>query len=247
MMGRKMPLPSETTVTVTVVQEGMPDIKLQCPGMFRSFIWKNNLPDRRATVGNRFLICVLVGGTNIRELLVDNGINVYRSVTRWTNCKGKQRCGTCIVDVSHLTTHFKQLNCDPFLWTCLLQQQCSLPLIRHFPSLITIFDHHLWSPSLIHVFTSGIEESWSVYSKIFEWKFCTIRKSRILPAVVHHKCVWGRYTWSPRSGRWSCIRKNSKSLIVVIEFVVWVTVIGSGTGVHFITDVAWCNISDMVN
>ena len=147
MMGRKMPLPSETTVTVTVVQEGMPDIQLQCPGMFRSFIWKNNLPDRRATVGNRFLICVLVGGTNIRELLVDNGINVYRSVTRWTNCKGKQRCGTCIVDVSHLTTHFKQLNCDPFLWTCLLQQQCSLPLIRHFPSLITIFDHHLWSTS----------------------------------------------------------------------------------------------------
>lgn len=59
---------------------------------------------------NGFLICVLVGGTNIRELLVDNGINVYRSVTRWTNCKGKQRCGTCIVDVSHLTTHFIQLN-----------------------------------------------------------------------------------------------------------------------------------------
>lgn len=42
---------------------------------------------------------MLSGGTNIRELLVDNGINVYRSVTRWTNCKGKQRCGTCIVDV----------------------------------------------------------------------------------------------------------------------------------------------------
>lgn len=36
MMGRKMPEPSETTVTVTVVQEGMPDIKLQCPGEFCS-------------------------------------------------------------------------------------------------------------------------------------------------------------------------------------------------------------------
>jgi ferredoxin len=24
---------------------------------------------------------------------------VYRSVTRWTNCNGKQLCGTCIVDV----------------------------------------------------------------------------------------------------------------------------------------------------
>ena len=27
-------------------------------------------------------------------------INVYQSVTRWTNCNGKQLCGTCIVDVT---------------------------------------------------------------------------------------------------------------------------------------------------
>eukprot|EP00977_Amphora_coffeiformis_P001185 scaffold244_cov172-Amphora_coffeaeformis.AAC.38 len=39
-------------------------------------------------------------GVNIRELCVDNGINVYQSVTRWTNCKGKQLCGTCIVNVT---------------------------------------------------------------------------------------------------------------------------------------------------
>jgi ferredoxin len=38
-------------------------------------------------------------GANVRQLLVDNGINVYQSVTRWTNCKGKQLCGTCIVNV----------------------------------------------------------------------------------------------------------------------------------------------------
>ena len=31
---------------------------------------------------------------------MENGINVYRSLTRWTNCSGKQRCGTCIVDVT---------------------------------------------------------------------------------------------------------------------------------------------------
>ena len=43
MMGRKMPLPSETTVTVTVVQEGMPDIKLQCPGEFHSLFQKRQL------------------------------------------------------------------------------------------------------------------------------------------------------------------------------------------------------------
>ena len=38
-------------------------------------------------------------GANVRELLLENGINVYQSVTRWTNCKGKQLCGTCIVNV----------------------------------------------------------------------------------------------------------------------------------------------------
>jgi ferredoxin len=39
-------------------------------------------------------------GTNVRQLLVDNGINVYQSITRWTNCKGKQLCGTCIVNIA---------------------------------------------------------------------------------------------------------------------------------------------------
>jgi ferredoxin len=38
-------------------------------------------------------------GVNVRELLVDNGINVYQSITRWTNCQGKQLCGTCIVNI----------------------------------------------------------------------------------------------------------------------------------------------------
>ncbi|KAL7447383.1 hypothetical protein ACHAXM_010678 [Skeletonema potamos] len=38
-------------------------------------------------------------GCNVRQLLTDNGINVYQSVTRWTNCKGKQLCGTCIVNI----------------------------------------------------------------------------------------------------------------------------------------------------
>jgi ferredoxin len=39
-------------------------------------------------------------GTNVRQLLVDNGINVYQSITRWTNCQGKQLCGTCIVNIA---------------------------------------------------------------------------------------------------------------------------------------------------
>jgi PDZ domain len=71
MVGRPVLEPSDMSVTVRVVQDGKPDVILQCPG-----------------------------GTNLRQLLVGNGINVYRSLTRWTNCNGKQRCGTCIVDVS---------------------------------------------------------------------------------------------------------------------------------------------------
>ena len=39
-------------------------------------------------------------GCNMRQVLTDNGINVYQSVTRWTNCKGKQLCGTCIVNIA---------------------------------------------------------------------------------------------------------------------------------------------------
>ena len=39
-------------------------------------------------------------GCNVRKTLTDEGINVYQSVTRWTNCKGKQLCGTCIVDIT---------------------------------------------------------------------------------------------------------------------------------------------------
>jgi ferredoxin len=63
------------TITVTVIQnKGAPDesvVKLKAPA-----------------------------GVNLRQLLVDNGINVYQSVTRWTNCKGKQLCGTCIVNMA---------------------------------------------------------------------------------------------------------------------------------------------------
>jgi ferredoxin len=63
--------PSEMTVTVRIQEDGKKDRILTCSG-----------------------------GTNLRRLLVANGINVYRSITRWTNCNGKQRCGTCIIDVT---------------------------------------------------------------------------------------------------------------------------------------------------
>ena len=62
LLGGPVPAPEETTVTVTVKQAGKPDIMLDCPG-----------------------------GTNLREVAGGNGINVYRSLTRWTNCNGQQR------------------------------------------------------------------------------------------------------------------------------------------------------------
>ena len=39
-------------------------------------------------------------GCNLRDELIARKINPYQSVTRWTNCNGKQLCGTCIVDVT---------------------------------------------------------------------------------------------------------------------------------------------------
>ena len=63
------------TITVTVIQnKGAPD--------------------------ERVIALQVQAGVNVRQLLVDNGINVYQSVTRWTNCKGKQLCGTCIVNMA---------------------------------------------------------------------------------------------------------------------------------------------------
>lgn len=84
---------SDVVVSVRVVQAGKPDRVLQCPGV----VFFTYLSEFVKLCTYYYLIA---GGMNLRQLLVGNGINVYRSITRWTNCNGKQRCGTCIVDVS---------------------------------------------------------------------------------------------------------------------------------------------------
>ena len=38
-------------------------------------------------------------GANLRDVLVENDVNVYQNVARFVNCNGKQLCGTCIVEV----------------------------------------------------------------------------------------------------------------------------------------------------
>lgn len=51
-------------------------------------------------------------GANLRQTLVDNEINVYQSFTRWTNCKGKQLCGTCIVDIKEGSVNTNRKSMD---------------------------------------------------------------------------------------------------------------------------------------
>merc|ERR1719237_60299 len=58
------------TVRVTVQQQGQPDVEFEVPY-----------------------------GANLRDELISRGINVYQSVSRWTNCNGNELCATCIVDV----------------------------------------------------------------------------------------------------------------------------------------------------
>ena len=42
----------------------------------------------------------LAAGGNMRDNLIKNGVQVYKVQSgRFTNCNGKQLCGTCIVDV----------------------------------------------------------------------------------------------------------------------------------------------------
>jgi len=60
-----------TTAKITVQRKDQPDLELEAPI-----------------------------GKNIRDLMIENKINVYQSLTRWTNCNGKQLCGTCIVEVT---------------------------------------------------------------------------------------------------------------------------------------------------
>ena len=59
-----------STATITVREKGQPDRELVVPY-----------------------------GANLRDELIARKINPYQSITRWTNCAGKQLCGTCIVDV----------------------------------------------------------------------------------------------------------------------------------------------------
>ncbi|KAL3821637.1 hypothetical protein ACHAXA_006057 [Cyclostephanos tholiformis] len=84
--GKSFSPPANETITITVIQNG----------------GGANNNGRRSSSSSTTTTHVIKAraGCNLRQILTDNGINVYQSVTRWTNCKGKQLCGTCIVNVS---------------------------------------------------------------------------------------------------------------------------------------------------
>lgn len=51
-------------------------------------------------------------GCNVRNELISRGINVYQSITRFTNCKGKQLCGTCIVNMAEGSVNTNRKSMD---------------------------------------------------------------------------------------------------------------------------------------
>jgi ferredoxin len=77
------------------------ELKKLCSGQSSASPEKINVTvvENIGTTTEKTHVLMAVPGVNIRQLCVDNGINVYQSVTRWTNCKGKQLCGTCIVNI----------------------------------------------------------------------------------------------------------------------------------------------------
>jgi ferredoxin len=42
-------------------------------------------------------------GTNLREVLLGNGVDVYRAADGVLNCRGHGLCGTCLVEVEPLS------------------------------------------------------------------------------------------------------------------------------------------------
>ena len=49
-------------------------------------------------------------GANLRQLLTDNGLNVYQNIARITNCEGTQVSGTCVVDTGEGSELMLNLN-----------------------------------------------------------------------------------------------------------------------------------------
>lgn len=82
---------------------------------FQLMLWKAQnggenappMPTDRETVditvrqaGKKDRVITAPMGSNLRDVLMANNVQVYRQAARILNCSGKQLCGTCIVDVT---------------------------------------------------------------------------------------------------------------------------------------------------
>lgn len=92
---------SQATATVTLREPGKPEQQFAVPCTPPA---DGRAPPARMCTPRRAMLTptptLCADGANLRDELIARKINCYQSITRWTNCNGKQLCGTCIVDVS---------------------------------------------------------------------------------------------------------------------------------------------------
>mmetsp|Transcript_19194 Transcript_19194/g.24907 ORF Transcript_19194/g.24907 Transcript_19194/m.24907 type:complete len:290 (+) Transcript_19194:19-888(+) len=53
-------------------------------------------------------------GANLRDVLVQAGIDLYQGSSAYLNCRGKQLCGTCIIDVQQGANYTNRKSNDEF-------------------------------------------------------------------------------------------------------------------------------------
>lgn len=91
-----------TTVDIVFFRGTKEELKALCSGGSQS-VEKENITitvvQNKGAKDEAVRYIEAKAGCNVRQVLTDNDINVYQSLTRWTNCKGKQLCGTCIVNI----------------------------------------------------------------------------------------------------------------------------------------------------
>ncbi|KAL3929116.1 MAG: hypothetical protein SGBAC_012351 [Bacillariaceae sp.] len=79
------------------------ELKEACTGKDESGGTRNDITvtvvQNKGTNDEKHVKLQAKAGVNLRQLLVDKKLNVHQSVTRFTNCEGKQLCGTCIVNI----------------------------------------------------------------------------------------------------------------------------------------------------
>lgn len=53
----------------------------------------------KINVVNKETVIEVSAGSNLRNALIENGINPYKGLTKVLNCGGKGKCGKCDVEI----------------------------------------------------------------------------------------------------------------------------------------------------